>query len=386
MSRLAQQGRVFWAEEPHLEIGPSGETFEVTHVQPNLSVGSLMLRSDAETFWTRLDEAVARMNGKRLERTERIRDASYLFGSPVQAWLEQEVRDYVAAWRRGPLVLWLYTPVVRNFIDILQPDLVVYDVMDELSAFKFAPASIRQQEQELLQRADLVFTGGPSLYESRKDRHPDVHLFPSGVEQQHFAQALREDLPVPADVRDLEHPVIGFYGVIDERIDLQLLTEVAQLRPEWNWVMVGPILKLEEHDLPRLPNIHYPGKQEYRELPAYLKAFDVAMMPFALNESTRFISPTKTLEYMAAHKPIVSTPIRDVISLYGEVVRLASSAEEFVAQVEAALNEQPSAREERVRKENALLHRYEWDTIAGEMRQLIQDKLQQKLDAAAREV
>jgi UDP-galactopyranose mutase len=184
-------------------------------------------------------------------------------------------------------------------------------------------------------------------------------------------------------VRDLAHPIIGFYGVIDERIDLQLLVEVAQLRPDWNWVMVGPILKITQADLPRLPNIHYLGKQDYKDLPAYLKAFDVAMMPFALNESTRFISPTKTLEYMAAHKPIVSTPIHDVLSLYGEVVQIASTAEQFVAHIEAALNEGAPERAQRMQQEDNILRQYEWDTIADEMHHLIADRLHQKLERQA---
>src|SRR3712207_6210271 len=181
-----------------------------------------MYRSDAATFWKRLNQTLDRTGAHAFKVPEHIREASLMFGSPVQERLEQEVSNYVAAWRRGPLVLWLYTPVVVDFIDILQPDLVVYDVMDDLSSFKFAPPRLKQQEQELFARADLIFTGGPSLYEARKDRHPDVHLFPSGVEQHHFAQALDETLPIPDEVRGMERPIIGFYGVIDERIDLEI--------------------------------------------------------------------------------------------------------------------------------------------------------------------
>ena len=228
-------------------------------------------------------------------------------------------------------------------------------------------------------RADLVFTGGPSLYAARQGRHPDLHLFPSGVEQQHFAQALAADLQVPEEVRDLPRPIIGFFGVIDERIDLELLAQAAATQPAWSWVLIGPILKIEEGNLPRLPNIHYLGKQDYQQLPAYLKAFDVALLPFARNEATRFISPTKTLEYMAAHKPIVSTSIQDVITLYGAVVRIADTPAELMTQVQAALDEGPAERAQRLGKEDELLRRYAWDHIAEEMHRLIEDRLNHKI-------
>lgn len=379
LSRLAQQGRVLYVEEPRIQIGPEYEGFDVIEARPGLDVARLSYRSDAPTFWQRLQETLDRTGAHPFKVSDQIREASLLFESPVQERLEREVAEYVAARRGERLVLWLYTPVVVQFIDLLQPDLVVYDVMDELAAFKFTPPRLKQQEQELFARADLVFTGGPSLYEARRNRHTDVHLFPSGVEQAHFAQALSADLPLPDQLAGLPHPIIGFFGVIDERIDRELLAQVAALRPDWQWVMLGPILKLQERDLPRLPNLHYLGKQDYADLPTYLKAFDVAMMPFARNESTQFISPTKTLEYMAAHKPIVSTPITDVIGLYGSVVRIAHTPEEFVAQVDAALHESESERANRMLRERDLLGTYAWDRIASEMQALIDDRLHRKL-------
>jgi UDP-galactopyranose mutase len=375
MSRLARHYRVFWAEEPHIEIGPAGESFEVAEERPNLQVGRLLYRSDAATFRRRLGEVLERSGVPDFKVSDELTEATLMFGSPEQERLEREVRDYVAARRRGPLVLWLYTPAVVDFINLLEPDLVVYDVMDELTAFNFAPPRLREQERELLARADLVFCGGPSLYEGRKGRHPQVHLFPSGVEQAHFARALDDDLPAPDALRALPRPVIGFSGVIDERLDLDLLAKAAVARPNWSWVMVGPVVKIEEEALPRLPNIHYAGKQDYGRLPAYLKAFDVAMMPFARNEATRFISPTKTLEYMAAHKPIVSTPIHDVVGLYGAVVRIAEGPEAFVAQVEGALAEGEGERARRRQQEDELLQRYAWDRIAGDMHALIEQAL-----------
>ena len=383
ISRLAHRYPVLWAEEPHIEIGPPYAGFDVTEERPNLRVARLIFRSDAPTFWQRLNETLDRSGGHAFKVSEAIREASLLFGSPAQPRLEREVQQYVASWRRGPLILWLYTPAVVAFIDLLQPDLVVYDVMDELSGFKFAPPQLKQQEQELMARADLVFAGGPSLYAARQGRNPDLHLFPSGVEQAHFARAREADLQVPDAVRDLPHPIIGFFGVIDERIDLELLAAAAAAQPGWSWVLIGPILKIEEQALPRLPNIHYLGKQDYQQLPAYLKAFDVALLPFARNEATRFISPTKTLEYMAAHTPIVSTSIQDVITLYGAVVRIADTATELVVQVHAALDEGPAERTERMGTEDALLRRYAWDHIAAEMQRLIEDRLSRKLATRA---
>lgn len=381
LSRLAQQQSVLYVEEPRIQIGPSYEAFDVLQEGPQLRVARLTYRSDAATFWQRLHETMDRTGAHPFKVSEQIREASLMFESPMQARLEREVVEYVSAHRGERLVLWLYTPVVVGFIDLLQPDLVVYDVMDELAAFKFTPPKLKQQEQELFNRADLVFTGGPSLYEARQHRHADIHLFPSGVEQEHFAQALNDDLPIPPELAGLAQPIIGFYGVIDERTDRELLAQVAQLRPDWQWVMIGPILKIQEHELPRFPNLHYLGKQSYADLPGYLKAFDVAMMPFALNESTQFISPTKTLEYMAAHKPIVSTPIKDVIGLYGSVVRTADTAEDFVAQVEAALHEPAEARAERIQREQELLAMYGWDRIATDMQTLITDRLRRKIAA-----
>lgn len=379
LSRLARQQRVLYVEEPRIQIGPHYESFDIIEEQPQLQIGRLIYRSDAETFRQRLRATENRIGAHPFKVSDQIREASLMFESPMQERLEREVAEYVAARRSGPLVLWLYTPVVLQFIDLLQPDLVVYDVMDELSAFKFTPPKLKQQEQELLARADLVFTGGPSLYTTRRDRHADLHLFPSGVEQQHFERALEDDLPIPPQMVALPHPIIGFYGVIDERTDRELLAQIAELRPDWQWVMIGPILKIQEDELPRSPNLHYLGKQSYADLPAYLKAFDVAMMPFARNEATEFISPTKTLEYMAAHKPIVSTPITDVVGLYGSVVRFGQTAEEFVAQVEAALVESQQERADRIQRENELLAMYGWDRIADDMQALIHSRLERKI-------
>ncbi len=271
----------------------------------------------------------------------------------------------------GPLVTWYYTPMALGAAPSgIEPDLVVFDAMDELSAFRFAPPELVEREAALMHRADLVFTGGPSLYRSRKDRHPAVHCFPSGVEADHFAQA-RTALAPPADLAGRAGPVLGFYGVLDERVDMDLLAGIADLRPEWTLALVGPTAKIDPEDLPQRPNILWYGKQDYADLPRFLAGFDVALLPFARNEATRFISPTKTLEYLAGGKPIVSTPIVDVVDLYGEVVSFGETAEEFVRAADDLLHEPAAVRDLRLARAETILARHGWDAIAAQMQDLM---------------
>lgn len=273
------------------------------------------------------------------------------------------------------VIAWYYTPMaVGAEPERFGPALVVFDAMDELANFRGAPLELRQREAALMARADLVFAGGPSLYEARKGRHPAVHCFPSGVDPAHFAQA-GNGIARPADLDDRPRPILGFYGVLDERVDFDLLAEVADARPGWTIAMVGPLAKIEEHDLPHRPNIVYFGKQSYDDLPAYLACFDVALLPFARNEATRFISPTKTLEYMAGEKPIVSTPIKDVVDLYGEVVAFGESPAAFVAAIELTLAETPADRIRRLTASRRILAQHTWDAIADGMGALMRAKL-----------
>src|SRR5678815_953596 len=242
---------------------------------------------------------------------------------------EQGIENFVA---------WYYTPMMLGWSEHLRPLAVVYDCMDELSAFKNAPVELRVKEAELFALADLVFTGGRSLYKVKREQHSAVYCFPSSIDVDHFTRALGVETD-PVDQGGIPRPRIGFCGVIDERSDIQLLRRVAEMRPDWQFVMLGPVVKIDENDLPRHENIHYLGAKNYDDLPDYIGGWDVAMMPFALNESTRFISPTKTPEYLAAGLPVVSTPIRDVVRPYGEVglVKIAETAEDFVASIQAAL-------------------------------------------------
>jgi UDP-galactopyranose mutase len=256
-------------------------------------------------------------------------------------------------------VLWYYTPQALRFSDHLHPAAVVYDCMDELSAFKGAATDLPQLEQRLMTRADLVLTGGQSLYEAKKSRHRNIHAMPSSVDLTHFASA-RHGAADPSDQRSLPNPRLGFFGVIDERLDIPLLAGLADARPDWQLVMLGPVVKIDPADLPRRDNIHYLGPKPYAELPRYIAGWNVAMLLFARNEATRYISPTKTPEYLAAGKPVVSTSIRDVVTPYGEqgLVAIADTVPEMVRACEAALREPRAGAQSRA---DAFLRGMSWD-------------------------
>ena len=236
-------------------------------------------------------------------------------------------------------VFWYYTPMALMFTDHLKPRAAVYDCMDELSAFKGAPTRLQDYERQLFESVDLVFTGGQSLYEAKRLQHPAVHAFPSSIDVDHFRQGRSAHAESP-DQKNIPFPRLGFFGVIDERFDIALLAEAASLRPDWHFVMIGPVVKVDPAMLPQGPNIHYLGSKKYDELPRYLAGWDVALLLFARNQATRFISPTKTPEYLAAGKPVISTSIRDVVRPYGEMglVRIADTAAELVAAAEELMS------------------------------------------------
>ena len=267
--------------------------------------------------------------------------------------------DLVDRARIVDFVAWYYTPMSLGFSEHLQPLATVYDCMDELSAFHGAPAALKLREAELMARAELMLTGGQSLYEAKRDQHGNIHAFPSSVEVEHFARA-RRITQDPADQASIPSPRLGFFGVIDERMDLGLLDGVAAARPDWHIVMLGPVVKIDPATLPRRANLHYLGGKKYDELPHYVAGWDVALLPFARNDATRFISPTKTPEYMAAGKPVVSTSIRDVVRPYGQqgLVRIADRVDDFVAACAAAMAEDAAAR---VTQAYAFLRKTSWD-------------------------
>lgn len=290
----------------------------------------------------------------------------------VPRLVETAISELFREWNIEAPVTWYYTPMALASTSALKASLVVYDCMDQLSAFQGAPPYLREREIELLQRAHLVFTGGMSLYAEKRRHHSNVHAFPSSVDAAHF-RAARERRVDPPDQLPIAHPRLGFYGVIDERFDLGLVEALARERPHWQIVLLGPVVKIDPGTLPRLPNIHYLGQKAYRELPDYLAGWDVAIMPFAENEATRFISPTKTLEYLAGGRPVVSTPIHDVVHPYGErgLVEIARR-DGFVRAVERALASGFAPVSAEV---DTLLAQTSWDQTWARMWSLVQQEL-----------
>jgi UDP-galactopyranose mutase len=307
MSRSASGRRVFFVEEPVFGAAVPGLNIRrrdcgVFVVTPRLREGADDVEAPAVEQALLLDEL----------------------------FLEYEVCDYI---------LWYYTPAAVAFTWRLDPLLVVYDCMDEPSAFKSAPPGAKRREAELLNLADVVFTSGHCLYEAKRRLHHNVHPFPDGVDLEHFRQA-RRGIVEPVDQARIGRPRLGFSGVIDKRLDWDLLAAVAETRPDWQIVMIGPVVEVDPAELPRRQNIHYLGDRSYKDLPAYFSGWDVAVAPFARNESTRLIAPPETSEYLAAGVPTVSTSVRDVELLYGRrgLVKIADATDEFVAAAERLMN------------------------------------------------
>lgn len=312
LTRAAQQYRVFFWEEPIWH--PSGE-IEKGGSTPG---AQLEMVEEAAALWVIRPHITEGMDP---EATQRALLDGFLSRTGVTNF-----------------VRWYYTPMALGFSAHLQAAATVYDCMDELSHFLNAPPELTSRERELFRMADVVFTGGISLYEAKQKQHHNVFPFPSSIDVPHFAKA-RDAQPDPADQAQIPHPRAGFIGVIDERLDIALLGEVARLRPNVHFLLIGPVVKIDPATLPQAPNLHYLGGRQYPELPSYLAGWDVALMPFAISNATKFISPTKTPEYLAAGKPVVSTPIRDVVRGYAEegLVAIAADAQSFAEAIDQAL-------------------------------------------------
>jgi UDP-galactopyranose mutase len=280
-------------------------------------------------------------------------------------------------------IFWYYTPMALTFTNHFTPITSVYDCMDELSAFKGAHSRLPDLEQQLFQRVDLVFTGGQSLYEAKRNAHRAVHSFPSSIDASHFGKA-RTITSDPQDQAGIPHPRLGFFGVIDERFDIELLDAVATKRPDWHFVMIGPIVKIHPSSLPRHSNIHYLGPKKYDELPDYLAGWDIALLLFARNESTRFISPTKTPEYLAAGKPVISTSIRDVVRPYGELnlVDIADSPNDFIRAAEKILEKSHKQTDWLTRVDDFLAD-ISWDKTWQQISDLIEQVLEERRRASS---
>ena len=337
MTRLAEHYRILFVEEPVYDEGQAH--LKKTAVAPNITVCQPHTGIQAPGFH---DDQI-----------------------PT---LQTLLADLVPEGERP--VVWFYTPMALPLLQGFDPALVIYDCMDELAAFKNAPKQLLQRENALLNIADLCFTGGPSLYQSKRERHANAHCFSSSVDAKHFQKALDRDYSHPEQAH-VARPRLGFYGVIDERFDTDLVRQVAEARPDWQIVLVGPVVKIDPANLPRANNIHYMGQRTYDQLPQFLAGWDVCLLPFALNESTRFISPTKVLEYMAAELPSVSTPITDVKVPYGDVVAIADTPEKFIAACDRMLAMNDAQRTALTERMRAIVANTSWDKTAAKMHHLM---------------
>lgn len=349
LTRFAKQVRVFFVEEPVFE---------------DISEAYLDIQSRGEKLWLAVPHLPYAQNETQVNQILEM--------LVTQLLQEQNINNFIA---------WYYTPMALNFTSRIAPVATVYDCMDELSAFAGAPPQLVAKEEELLKKADIIFTGGISLYEAKRHRGKHVHAFPSSIDRKHFAKA-REVIEDPEDQAMIPHPRLGFFGVIDERMDIDLVGKLAALKPEWHIILIGPVVKIDPAILPQAPNIHYLGMKHYDELPAYLSSWDVAIMPFALNESTKFISPTKTPEFLSAGRPVVSTPVRDVVRTYGErgLVQIADSPKAFVEAIEKAMLQE---RDKTWRTEvDNFLSLSSWDSTWSQMTHLICEQIIQKSQQA----
>jgi UDP-galactopyranose mutase len=346
LSRLAAHADILFVEEPVHD--PETQRLAITAVAPGVEVVTPHLGDPAPGFADVHFQPLGRM------------------------------LDELLAQRRvrSPLA-WFYTPMALPILKYLEPCGIVYDCMDDLASFRFAPAELLKREARLLDLADVVLTGGPSLHATRKARRPDARCLPSAVDVEHFARSRLDARGDEAAAAAALHvgipgPRLGYMGVIGERLDLHLLDELARHRPDWSFVMVGPVVKITPASLPDRPNIHWLGMAPYALLPYLLAHWDLALMPFALNEATRFISPTKTLEYLASGLAVVSTPVPDVVSLYGHVVRVASGAEGFERAIEQELARPAAGNPRHVDELASLLRSSTWDAMVSRVAAAIQ--------------
>jgi UDP-galactopyranose mutase len=348
LSRLACRYRIHFFEEP--VHGAAQERLEITEPTPNVRVYRMHSTLAGPGFHD---------------------DQIPILQTMVLEVLKQECIDNYG--------VWFYSPMALPLMQDLTPRVVIYDCMDELSAFRNAPRQLLQRECALLKRADVVFTGGPSLYRAKRDLHHNVHCIPSSVDAEHFRRA-RDSNEHPL-LRSLPKPRLGYFGVIDERIDLDLIAKLADATAHWHICMVGPVAKIDTAQLPQRPNLHYFGQQAYEELPRFIAGWDVCLQPFAINDATRFISPTKTLEYMAAERPIVSTPITDVVEPHGHIVHVARDTQSFIEECQRTLRLSEEEFASRVALMRNVVATTSWDLTAERMFDLVETAVRERQPA-----
>jgi glycosyltransferase involved in cell wall biosynthesis len=345
LSRFSVHHPILFVEEPSALEGipePRAQLREVPDL-PNLLVLSTYFPPEMMSNRALLD---ARQ--KRLVQGVIARQLPPIFERPVQ---------------------WFYDPMAaKEFAGQMGEQAIVYDCMDQLSQFRGAPPELVRREAELLAKADVVFAGGPKIHQAKRVFNANCHSYGCGVDVEHFGRARAEETVLPRELAELSGPILGFFGVVDERMDYDLLSFLAAQRPDWNLVILGPTAKVDPHTLPQHPNLHWLGARDYKQLPAYVKGFDICMMPFAINEATEFINPTKALEYMATGRPIISTPVEDVVLQFSEIVHVASSHEEFLAACQRNLSDPDHVR---IKLGLSTAADNTWEAIVAEMEEHI---------------
>lgn len=348
LSRFAKDQPVLFIEEPDYRLPEGSEpSVEITQPDPNITVVTPALARD-------------------------LRDTE----QSARAMLHIARKAIQDAGFDRPL-LWVYSPTESAWaLGELDVRGVVYDCMDELSHFLGAPKQLVEDEKRLMEASDVVFCGGHELWLSKSQKHPNCHFFGCGVEYDHFAQAQDSARDIPNDLKNLNAPVVGWFGVVDERMDLDLLAQLAKTRPNYEFVIVGPVVKIDPSTLPKAKNIHWLGGRDYKVLPDYCRAFDVCMMPFAINDATKYINPTKALEYLATGKPVVSTPVADVTRQYSDTISIATTAEDFAGCIDRGL-ESPDRK--MIDKGIALAKENSWERTVANMREIIAESLGQEV-------
>ena len=355
LSRISQRHRILFVEGPRLHDRSDAPSYELIKeaTYPNVTV-------------MRTHFPASRFQDGQWVDAERLRLLKEALGNELRGEFEQPVQ-------------WFYDPMAAPcFIGKLNERAVVYDCMDELSQFKFAPPELREREKTLLAAADVVFAGGRKMWLSKSRYNDNAHFYGCGVDVKHFAKARLKETQVPADVANLQKPILGYFGVVDERLDYDLIAKLADSHSDWSIVMVGPVVKVDPAQLPKRANIHWLGRREYAQLPNYTKAFDVCMMPFALNEATEYINPTKALEYMATGRPIVSTAVPDVVSNFSEAVNVATSSDCFVEMCDRALI---NPDDESIERGLKMADNNQWEAIVAKLEGHIEDVLKKKAPA-----
>jgi UDP-galactopyranose mutase len=346
LNRFAVNNRVFVIEEPVFES--ESDFYEISKPDDNANL------------WVVVLHVAKNSTGEKRNHTLKALLDSCMYSNKIHKY-----------------ILWYYSPMALAYTNHLYPSLIVYDCMDELSAFKSPPPQIKEMEASLLKCADIVFTGGHSLYKAKRHLHHNIHPFPSSIDKSHFSVA-RNFKGDPADQAAIPHPRFGFYGVIDERFNIPLIEELSTLRPDWQFVFLGPVTKINPATLPKKENTHYLGSKKYKDLPAYLSGWDIAILPFALNESTKYISPTKTPEYLAGGKPVISTSITDVVTPYGKegLVHIADTASEFIRVAEGIFRDKDN--DTWAKKVDEFLKDISWNKTWHKMSRLIDEALERK--------